>query len=104
MTTYRIYAMDVFGRIRTGVDATCESDEAAFRHARIVLNPGERGVIWDGLRCLGMAAGPQEVAAGQPQGGSAREPVVLELRLPAPSAGVSASRPAWPEFQQRYHG
>ena len=53
MVGYRIYTLDHAGHVVSGMDADCETDEAAFAFAATALGPGARAEIWQGTRRLG---------------------------------------------------
>ena len=53
MNNYRIYHMDATGSIVGGLDAKCESDEAACAIAHSMIRSNERSEIWLGTRCVG---------------------------------------------------
>ena len=53
MNDYRIYHMDAMGSIVGGLDAKCESDEAACEIAQAMIGINERSEVWSGTRCVG---------------------------------------------------
>ena len=53
MNDYRIYHMDAAGLIVGGLDAKCESDEAACEMARRLIGIHDRSEVWLGSRCVG---------------------------------------------------
>jgi hypothetical protein len=57
MANYRIYMLDGAGRVLTGSDVSCQSDEAAFAWARVTLGMDASAEIWCGARCVGRVSG-----------------------------------------------
>jgi hypothetical protein len=52
MTSYRIYSTNEVGRILTGQDTLCETDQAALAQAALTLPVGTRMEVWQGTRRL----------------------------------------------------
>jgi hypothetical protein len=68
MTFYRIYELNEFGRIVSGIDVVCPDDEAAFDHAAALFGQSARAEIWQGARCLGrLHGGSLAGSGGSPQ-------------------------------------
>ncbi len=63
MRSYRIYKLNLAGRIVTGTDALCASDEAAMIYAASIFGPHARAEIWLRDRRVGELGG----VAGTPQ-------------------------------------
>jgi hypothetical protein len=53
MPDYRIYTLDMNGRIVTGTDVVCADDPAAFAWTATTLGLNARAEIWQAERCLG---------------------------------------------------
>ena len=56
MDDYRIYLLDGAGRIVSGADSQCPSDEAARAAAAAMLGSSGQAEIWQGVRCVGRVA------------------------------------------------
>ena len=66
VTEYRIYRLDEQGRIISGHDAACASDEEARQRALASLCGSPHAEIWHGTRCLGQVSGPGAPACRLP--------------------------------------
>ena len=53
MAHYWIYMLDRAGRILTGSDVACDSDESAFAWAATALGNDARAEVWEGTRWVG---------------------------------------------------
>ena len=62
MDDYRIYLLDGAGRIISGTDRQCMSDDEASAAARALAGEWGEAEVWQGVRCVG------RVSATLPQG------------------------------------
>ncbi len=65
MDDYRIYLLDGAGRIISGTDRQCMSDDEASAAARALAGEWGEAEVWQGVRCVG------RVSATMPQAGNA---------------------------------
>ncbi len=69
MRSYRIYKLNPAGRIVTGTDAMCASDEAALMCAASIFGPQARAEIWHRDRRVGHLGAPAGVPSASPFAG-----------------------------------
>lgn len=84
MQTYRIYKLNQAGRIVTGTDAMCASDDAAFRFAASLFGPNARAEIWHRDRRVGQLGGAAGSMPADQQAFRHRDPE----GLPLPEAAI----------------
>ncbi len=57
MTGYRIFMLNICGRVTGGSSVDCATDEDACAHAKTMMATGEQGEIWAGIRFVGRVSG-----------------------------------------------
>ena len=65
MFHYRIYLLTIYGRIDSGADANCNTDQDACALAQLMLNDSNtsQAEVWTGIRCVGRVAAASTVEA-----------------------------------------
>ena len=64
LATYRMYHVDVGGRLRLGDTFPAETDEEAVARVRPQLRPGQGGELWEGGRMAGRFTRDHEFLPG----------------------------------------
>ena len=64
MQSYRIYYVEVGGRLRVGETLQASDDAEAVARARPLLTPGEAAELWEGGRRAGLFSRAHEFSPG----------------------------------------